>query len=477
MDLDIRLKDVEASVDEYNIDLYDSNYINIPMKLAYFELVEYKQLILELNRERYACQTYEEKELFVQKYKKIYLSLKKKYNRILKNLCNGEVNILYSANLTDNEEYFYNVLDHFMKFDKDKPLKENLNNYMKERLERNIKETNQELFKLKHYPAEYINTFSTYIGSTVMKYRRDIITYKDLFITAMESNSFSTFYNEHTTDNTKNALLNILAYLNGHPSFYFTENYDFNRKLMELYDQFDLLDMLRLRKKNFFDNKCKEPIYLEHPVLKQKNGYNLVSFEDSQHESIFELYHASLKQFESLPRCVFLYRVFEYGVANHYQPLLRPTNHTPEDALNYYVNEIMDHRYVPLYYVDYGTYTNEKNEITRKRETKYVNFTNKLKKEVRKIRKEWLNHHYLKNKSIGNIIYVTGRNASAHGGGGSRNARYDYSNNYKHINDVNILLELIARYIIEKLNPHLEHMVERRTKYYANYNKKIFSGR
>lgn len=475
MDVNSSLKDIEASIDEYNIDLYDSNYLNISIKLAYFELDEYNQLILELNQARYACETYEEKELFVKKYKKVYLSLRKMHNRILRNLSNGTVNILYPDTLADNEEYLYGALNRFRKFDPNKSLEENLTIYMKEKLKQNIRESNQELFTLKHYPAKYINTFSTYIGSKVLKYRDDIIIYKDVFITATESHSFSVFYNEITTDNNKNSLLNILAYLNGHPSFYFTENYDFNRKLTELYDQFDLLDTLRLRKKDFFDSKYKEPIYLEFPILKQKNGYNMVCFEDSQHEFIFELYHASLKQFESLPRCVFLYRVFEYGVTNHYQPLIRPINNRPEDALDYYVNEIMTHRYIPLYYVDYGTYVNEKKEIFRKRTAKYVNFTTKLKEEAKKIKKEWSNHSYLKNKSIGSIIYVTGRNASAHGGSGRGNARYDYSSNYKHINDVNIFLELIARYIIEKLNPQLEHMVEKRTKYYAEYNNNVFS--
>ena len=56
----------------------------------------------------------------------------------------------------------------------------------------------------------------------------------------------------------------------------------------------------------------------------------------------------------------------------------------------------------------------------------------------------------------------------AHGGGGRLNARYDYLNNYKHINDVNIFLELIARYIIEVLNPQITNRVEKNKVYYKN---------
>lgn len=477
MDIDSKLNEIENSIDEYVIDVYDPNYLHMPMRLAYYELKGYTEVVIELNRARFACETYKEKELFIEMYKKIFLSSRKMYKRLLGNLSNGKVKILYPETLNGNEEYIYGVLVVTCQFNRYKSLDENLTNYMKAKLRERIQYSNQELFKLKYYPADYINTFSTYIGpNSVLKYRKEIILYKDVIISATESHSFSVFYNEITTENTKNAVLNILAYLNGQPTFYFTENYDFNRKLCELYEQFDLLDMLRLRKKNFFDSKQKEPFYLELPILKQKNGYNMVCVEESHHEMIFELYHASLKQFESLPRCVFLYRVFEYGAVMHYQPLFNPSNYRPEDALDYYVNEVMSHKYIPLYYFDFGTYVDqEEKEVVRKRKAKYVNFTSKLKEEAKKIIKEWSNDTYLQNKKLGNIIYGTGRNASAHGGGGRRNARYDYAKNYKHINDVNIFLELIARYIIEKLNPHLDHMVERRTKYYIQQNNyKVF---
>jgi hypothetical protein len=470
MDINNRLKLIEDSTDYYVIDVSDEDNLMVPIKLSFYEIVEYSELVRDLNRARYACDTYEEKELFVEKYIKIYLSSRKVYTRILRNLRKGIVKIIYPETLDD--EYFYEMLKKFTKFHKDKSLEENLKEFMKGKLKQKIHDSNEELFKLKHYPAEYINTLSNYVGTNVLKYRNDIIMYKDVYIAATESHSYSVYYNEKTIEDTKNSLLNILSYLNGHPSFYFTENYNFNKKLSELYEQFDLLDMLRLRKRNFFESKKNsEPIYLELPILQRKNNYHMVYIEESNYEMIFELYHASLKQFESLPRCVFLYRVFEYGAIKHYQPLINPANYRPEDALNYYVNEIMTHRYIPLYYVDYGTYIDdEKHMVIRRRKEKYINITTKLKEEVKKIQKEWSNHPYLKNKSIGSIIYGTGRNAAAHGGSGRGNARYDYDKNYKHLNDVNIFLELIARYIIEKLNPQLESIVERKTKYYIEHN-------
>lgn len=477
MDLDRKLIELESSINECDIDLRDAKDSYIIIRLSFYELNGYSDIISELNRERFSCKSLDEKRFYVEKYKKVYLSERKMYRRILRNLENGTGKVLFPYSLKGNEELLYNILENSWEVDRLKSLEENATKFMQSKLKQKIRETNQELFKLKEYPEEYINTFSTFIGPySIVKYNRGIVFYKDVFVAATESHSYSVFYNEETKESTKNALLNILAYYNGQPYFYFTENYDFNRKINELYAQFDLLDMLRLRKKNFFDSKQNEPFHLELPILKQKKNYNMVCIENTEHEMIFELYHASLKQFESLPRCVFLYRVFEYGSKKHYQPLMRPSDYKPEEALNYYVEKVMEHRFNPLYYVDFGTFViEEEKKIVRKRKAKYINFTSKLKEEVKKIKKEWSVHPYLKNKSVGSIIYGTGRNAAAHGGGGRLTARYDYSMNYKHINQVNIFLELIARYIIETLNPQLSNMVERRTEYYQRYNQyKVF---
>jgi len=67
---------------------------------------------------------------------------------------------------------------------------------------------------------------------------------------------------------------------------------------------------------------------------------------------------------------------------------------------------------------------------------------------------------------LGEIIYKTGRNTVAHGGNGNQNINYDYDNKYKHINDVNVFLELIARYLIEIQNPKLKDIVHRQKSIY-----------
>lgn len=476
LELEIKLREIEESINEYIIDLGD-NYLSVPARLAYFELDEYSKVIIELNKERYSMKSYDEKKYLKSKYQQVYKASKKMYSKLLKNIKNKTLKIECDIRLESNKNYLYEILGRSFAFNERKLLYENICMYMEFKMKQRIHEINIELHRLKDFPNTYINTINKFIGpNSITKYDKDIFFYKDVYIAVSEMHHFSVFYNENSKEETKNALLNIIAYFNGQPYFYFTENYNFNRKIGNLYEQFDLLDLLRLRKKNFFDSKSEEPFHLELPILRT-NVYEGIYFKESNHEMLFELYHASLKQFESLPRCVFLYRVFEYGAEYHYLPMFKPSDYNPEDALNYYANEVLKYNFIPLYYVDFGTYvSNDGKSITKKRKAKYVNFISKLKTEIKVIKKEWSVHSYLKDKSIGSIIYGTGRNATAHGASGRRTARYDYSKNYKHINDVNIFLELIARYIVEALNPQLINIVERRTKYYIEYNnyQKIF---
>ncbi|KAB2489631.1 hypothetical protein [Priestia endophytica] len=468
LDITEELKKLEGSINNLiSLNIVDPS--KFMAKIYFYKLNGYEELIFKLDKENYLCKTTDEKNLYLEKYKMIFLSERKMCLRTLKALDKESISLVYPKS---NEKFLKEYLKKINLYSNEKSLYENTKDYLKVMIKMELETTNELLYSLKKYPFEYINTPENFIGpEPVYRYRKDIVLYKDAYITISESPHYSVFSNDKTKESTKVTLLNIMAYLSGRPYFYFTENYVFNNKLSNLYEQFDLLDMLRLRRENFFESTEDNPLHLELPILKQTKGYSIVHFEDSQHEMLFELYHASLKQFESLPRCVFLFRVFEYGAQHHYKPLMKPSDYKVEDAIQYYANEVIKHNYLPLYYVDYGTYMDEKEKkFIRKRKAKLVNFMTELKKEARKIEKEWSQHPFLKKKSLGEIIYTHGRNAAAHGGSGRGNAKYDYSKNYKLLNDVNIFLELIARYIMELLNPQLKNIVERRTRYYITEN-------
>jgi hypothetical protein len=471
-DLDKELRELDKNIDEHLLNLEKPDFMHSATYIVLYDIEKYNHLIVKLNQIRYSATTYQEKAALICKYKRVYIAKRRKFLRILKNLKEGSLNIRYNKELNEDIDYISSMIQVSYTYNDNLPVLSNVNSFMEAKLLSRIYEMNNEIYKLNKFPYEYINTESVFIAPyNPTKYDHDIIFYKDVFVCNKENHHFGLFYNENTRDETKRAILNILAFLNAEPYFYFSANPNFNRKLDELYRQFDLMDMIRLRKKNYFDSSIEEPFHIESPILKTKKGFNFIEIKPAQHEMIFELYHASLKQFESLPRCVFLYRAFEYGNNFYYNQKYNPNVADPEAVLNHLYSLAMNHNFMPLYYVDFGSYFSENNKsIIKKRKAAYRNFILALKSEADKIVQEWSNHTFLQNKSIGEIIYRTGRNATAHGGSGQHNARYDYNNNYCHINDVNIVLELIVRYLIEKMNPHIVELVERRKKFYIKYH-------
>ena len=159
--------------------------------------------------------------------------------------------------------------------------------------------------------------------------------------------------------------------------------------------------------------------------------------------------------------------MFEYAASYHYKPNVAPAAYTPDDALNYYLPLAMKYSFNPLYYIDW------KKQGQKRCLNNYFTI---LKHEAKSILEEWRSTPFLARKTPGEIIYLTGRNFTAHGASGNmgdRNMQYDYDKNYLHINNVNIILELIARYVVELLNPQLRNVVERKKEYYLERYKNL----
>jgi hypothetical protein len=206
---------------------------------------------------------------------------------------------------------------------------------------------------------------------------------------------------------------------------------------------------------------------LSTPILKLHKKTQFIILPKVNKPELFELYHSSLKQIEPLPRCVFLFRIVEYAKNHHYQPTFRPDSVHLYTVIEYYYEQSKAHRYIPLFFLDYGSsYNPSTDSMIKKRKTQYLNFMVELKKRAKQILAQWDRHPFLSTKDFGEIIYNTGRNSVAHGGSTFHNTNYDYANKYKHINDVNVFLELIARYVIEIHNPLLKSVV--------HYKKKIY---
>lgn len=473
--IDKKIETLERSIKTNEISFDNSDPKKVLFAVLGYEIKGYFRLLQDVHRKRKSCSTFDEKVLLNRTYLKIHQSNLKICKAILNNIENDRFTIQWKVE--DNSNLIINHFESYFEEHIEGDLSTVVLYYLKRVIKDKILELKCEIYCLKKHPCEYANTLYTYIGPyKINRFRNDRIFYKDCSIISLDSHSCSISYNEETENSTKNAIVDILSYFNAQPYFIFTENPEFNRKLCELYEQFDFLDIIRLRNKRYFKaNYSEKPAALLLPILKAIKNTDVIEIPSSSHEKVFSLYHASLKQFEPLPRCVFLYRVFEYGAKYHYQRIFRPSNYDVRDAINYYVSQVFSYDYTPLYYINYGKaeFIHDNSTVNIKKRSVCNNFLSLLKKEAKKILTEWSLHPYLKNKSVGEIVYETGRNATAHASGGRVDARYDYNCNYQHINNVNIILELVARYIIDELHPDYKKLV---CKQHSLYIKHSFLG-
>lgn len=448
-------------------DEYSENEIYLKYglpSLMLYEPTPYKNLIGDINIERDKYTATEDRKKFIPLYKKVYFAQRKKLKAILAGIEDRTIVIFPEP----TKEEMIAFLGRTQRYDNSISNAENLYRYAAVCIRRALNDTDEELYLLRYYPSVYYNYPDSYIGGKFnYRYENEVIIYNKVNILTDGMHHFRLYVNDETTAMDKRSILNVFAFLNGCPNFEFLNNTHVNQKLDDLYSKFDLLECIRLRHPNYLKSDIEKSIYLELPILKNKYRYRIIAFGKMPHEGILDLYHAALKQFEPLPRCVFLYRVFEYAAANHYKIQFKPVQYKPEDAIEYYLKLALTYNPNPLYYIDFES---------KKNKTKLYNFFTVLKMEAKKILNEWSTVPFLSNKRIGEIIYLTGRNFTVHGASGvrgERNMQYDYDKNYLHINNVNILLELISRYVIELLNPELKNVVERRTFFYKERYQKL----
>lgn len=434
------------------------------LSLMLYEPTEYINLIVDINIERDKYTDTEYRMKFIPLYKQVYFAQRKKLKTILTGIEDRTIVIFPEPTKEEMIEFLCDT----WRYNDLTSSTENLYIYAEICIRRALNKTNEEIYLLRCYPSVYYNYPDSYIGGKFgYRYDYEILIYNKVNIITDEMHHFRLYVNDETTDVDKRSILNVFAFLNGCPNFQFLDNTYMNQKLDDLYQNFDLLDCIRLRHPNYLKSDIEKPVYLELPILKNKIGYKIIAFDKMPHEGIFDLYHAALKQFEPLPRCVFLYRVFEYAAANHYKVQFKPAHYNPEDAIEYYLDLALTYNPNPLYYIDFGI---------KNAKPKLYNFFTVLKLEAKKILDEWSTEPFLSSKRASEIIYITGRNFTVHGASGVRgvrNMQYDYDKNYLHINNVNILLELIARYVIEILNPEIKNVVEKRTFFYKERYQRL----
>lgn len=428
--------------------------------LNFIRVENFDNLFLKAHKDFNETKSLPKQKKILNQELKVYKALVKYLKMIISGIEKGTTQIVLYFN-PDSRTHIESFLTDFLKLSTELSFEEKIKIQTLKKLNQQLKESNQSIFELENYK------FSTYkyedfLGSNFyLRFPKESIIYKEINISTSRYGS-SILYKDESQKKDKNDLLNILAFLQACPNFILTNNKYYNEKLSIIYNQFDILDLLTLTSKRFFNNPKGEFRSLSTPILQLYKKTNFTILPDIEMSELLNLYHSSLKQIEPLPRCVFLFRIVEYGKNYHYQQLFRPDSIELKDVIEYYYEEAIKHKFIPLYFLDYGSNRNSKTgDMIKKRKTQYRNLMLELKKKSKELIKYWSNHNYLQSKSLGQIIYNTGRNTVAHGGNGNENINYDYDNKYKHINDVNVFLELIARYLVEIHNSKLKDIVHR----------------
>lgn len=395
----------------------------------------------------------------------VYKELAKHLKNLIAGINSKATKIIFPYK-KENEEQLNKTLTKLFKIDSRLTFEEKIREQTLRRLRQQLKETNQAIFELRNFQFATFKNEEFIGGNFYLRFPKELIIYKDVCINKSRYGS-SVLTKDESHDNDKISLLNILAFLQASPNFLLTKNQSYNEKLTTIYNEFDILDLITLTSSKFFSTPKSKFRSLSTPIFKLQKETNFTIIPEVNDLELFHLYHSSLKQIEPLPRCVFLFRMVEYGKNYHYQPTFKPKNIELKDIIEYYYSKAIKHKFIPLFFLDYGSDWDLKADaMIKRRKKQYLNLLTELKKKSKQILKKWDNNPYLRSKSLGEIIYNTGRNTVAHGGNGRQNINYDYANKYKHINDVNVFLELISRYLIEIHNPKLKSIVHKQKEIY-----------
>jgi hypothetical protein len=137
--------------------------------------------------------------------------------------------------------------------------------------------------------------YQDFLGSNFyLRFPKESIIYKKINISATKYGS-SILYKDESQKKDKNDLLNILAFLQACPNFILSNNKYYNEKPSTIYDKFDILDLLTLTSKRFFNNPKVEFRSLSTPTLKLYKKTNFTILPDIEMPELLNLYHSSLK--------------------------------------------------------------------------------------------------------------------------------------------------------------------------------------
>lgn len=335
----------------------------------------------------------------------------------------------------------------------------------KEWIENNIRENDEENDKFyKNWPDFYKMNFYRFANpETITPYNFTLYNYENVYIFKYQGKP-SIFYNGKFNEKNVSELLYIISYFSLYPCLAFSKNREFTCKMFEItaVETIDFTDMLQIR---YFNNNHlnRRITMLPKNVIFKMGPKNYIIFNKLSAPYLLGLYHASLFQKDIAAKCIFLFRIIDCINANYKSNLSIP------GLIEDYYAKVQKYRFQPIYVNRFCINNNEK--IIEDKDKKYINYFQLLKKESQKIYRE-LTKKY-NGLRLGEIIYNKGRSAVAHGReitGPNPISLHNFEKDLLEINDINIILELIARVAIEEFNPELKNHIEIKKSKYDEHN-------
>lgn len=222
-------------------------------------------------------------------------------------------------------------------------------------------------------------------------------------------------------------LVDTLGYLLNRPLYIYRNNEKLNEYISTLYDHIAT---------NIFS--------FEFRSVKFKSKYNHIRVPKINHPILLSLYHTAIKQPEPFGKCIFLFRLIEYAYRQTTFDTAKPTGRGYMPLyVEYLLNASLVHNFLPCH------------KLTAYTKGKGRNYYSNLKVRCKKIRDDILR----KGSQVGAEVYIYGRCALAHGNDPTNLVLHDYESNFAKITEINLLLELIASYLIERENQDLRNLL------------------
>ncbi|MDB5263362.1 MAG: hypothetical protein JWQ14_2645 [Adhaeribacter sp.] len=377
MNKELQLVVEKLNLNEFKIEVQKEIYSVV--YFGFIRVTDFDQLLRKYHNLFNSTRRITKQKQILEEEKVVYDELAKYLRKLIDGINNDSIKIALSCGKEAEIQINEGLIELF-KINEKLTFEEKVKEQTLRKLKEQLKNVKQAIFELSNYQ------FATYkkeefLGNNFyLRFPKELIIYKEVYISKNRHGS-SIFYKDESHSNDKITLLNVIAFLQASPNFLLTHNRAYNEKLTNIYNEFDILDLLTLTSKKFFSTSKSKFRSLSTPILKLHKETDFTLLPEANHLELFHLYHSSLKQIEPLPRCVFLFRIVEYGKNYHYQPKFKPTNIELKDVVEYYYKQALEHKFIPLFFLDYGSDWDPKADaMIKKRKTQYLNLMIELKK-------------------------------------------------------------------------------------------------